>query len=146
MTDPAPWIDTLACRTLIETSVRHVDAGAAQAFAALFTEDAVLVRPNGSQLEGRSAIQAAYAQRAADRITRHLVANVAVTLEADGRARAHSDVLLWTASTPDEADPVFGRRADARQLVGEFDDQLVKDAGGEWRLQRRQARFVMHSA
>lgn len=146
MTDPAPWIDILACRTLIETSVRHVDAGDAQAFAALFTEDAVLVRPNGSLLEGRAAIQAAYAQRAADRVTRHLVANVAVTLEADGRARAHSDVLLWTASTPDAADPVFGRRADARQLVGEFDDQLVKDAEGEWRLQRRQARFVMHSA
>lgn len=145
MNIPTHWIDTLACRTLIETSVRHVDAGDAQAFAALFTEDAVLVRPNGSQLEGRTAIQAAYAQRAADRITRHLVTNVAVTLEGDDRAQARSYVLLWTGSTP-EADPVYGRRADARQLVGEFDDTLTKAADGSWRLQRRHASFVLHSA
>ena len=98
MTTQTHWIDILACRTLIETSVRHVDAGDAPAFAALFTEDAVLVRPNGSLLEGRAAIHAAYAQRAADRVTRHLVTNVAVTLEDGGRAQARSYVLLWTGS------------------------------------------------
>ena len=145
MTTQTHWIDILACRTLIETSVRHVDAGDAPAFAALFTEDAVLVRPNGSLLEGRAAIHAAYAQRAADRVTRHLVTNVAVTLEDGGRGQARSYVLLWTGSMP-EADPVFGRRADARQLIGEFDDELIQGADGEWRLQRRHARFVLHSA
>ncbi|WP_225784354.1 SgcJ/EcaC family oxidoreductase [Xenophilus sp. Marseille-Q4582] len=143
--DAAAWIDRLACRTLVETSVRHVDAGDAAAFAALFAEDAVLVRPNGSRLEGRAAIQAAYAQRAPGRLTRHLVTNVAVTLEAGGRARARSYVLLWSGATP-EADPVYGRRAEARQLVGEFDDEMVRDAQGEWRLLRRHASFVLHSA
>lgn len=141
----ARWMARLACRALIETSVQHVDDGDAAAFAALFAPDAVLVRPNGSLLEGRAAIQAAYAQRAADRLTRHLVTNVVVALHDEERAHARSYVLLWTSDRP-EADPVYGRRADARQLVGEFDDQLTQRADGQWQLQRRHARFVLHSA
>ncbi|RYY95862.1 MAG: nuclear transport factor 2 family protein, partial [Comamonadaceae bacterium] len=135
----AHWIDQLACRTLVEASVRHVDDGDAPAFAALFTDDGVLVRPNGALIEGREAIQETYAQRAADRLTRHLVTNVHVTPEADGSARARSYVLLWTGSSATPADGTAGRRADARQLVGEFDDRLVRGADGAWRIQRRQA-------
>lgn len=137
------WIAKLACRELIETSVQHVDDGKAAAFAALFAPDAVLVRPNGSLLEGRAAIEAAYAQRPATRITRHLVSNVVVTLDGTDSARARSYVLLWSSDAI-EADPVYGRRADARQLVGEFEDQLSRRADGQWQLQSRQARFVLH--
>ncbi|MDA7416293.1 nuclear transport factor 2 family protein [Xenophilus arseniciresistens] len=136
------WIAKLACRELIETSVQHVDDGNASAFAALFAPDAVLVRPNGSLLEGRAAIEAAYAQRPATRLTRHLVSNVVVTLTDDTHAHARSYVLLWSSDLT-EADPVYGRRADARQLVGEFEDQLSRGADGQWQLQRRAARFVL---
>lgn len=138
------WLAKLACRELIEQSVRHVDDGDAEAFSRLFTEDAVLVRPSGAVLHGREAIRLSYAARPADRITRHLVTNVVVAVEEQDRARARSSVLLWTGSVGTPA-TAFGRPADARQLVGEFDDQLLRMPDGAWRLQRREARFVLHT-
>ena len=138
------WLAKLACRELIEQSVRHVDDGDAEAFSRLFTDDAVLVRPSGAALHGREAIRRSYAARPADRITRHLVTNVVVAVDEHGRARARSSVLLWSGTT-DAPATAFGRPADARQLVGEFDDQLQRMPDGAWRLHRREARFVLHT-
>lgn len=144
MNQQAIWMEKLACREVVERSVRHVDAGDADAFAALFAEDAALLRPGGAALQGREAIRRSYAARPADRITRHLVANTVVDIRADGLARACSYVLLWSGSA-DAPDGAFGRPAHARQIVGEFDDLLRRQADGAWRIQRREARFVLHA-
>lgn len=132
-----------AYQTLVLRAAACVDGNDFAGLASLFTEDGVLVRPNAEPLHGREAIRLAYARRPADRITRHLVTNSLVTVEAPGHATVHSYVLLWTAAAQDAVGP-SGRLAQARQLVGEFDDRMLRDAGGGWFIQRREARFVLY--
>jgi len=133
-----------ACSELVLRAVACVDGNDAARLARLFAEDAVLVRPNGAALHGREAIRDAYAQRPADRITRHLVTNTVVEVESPTRARALSYVLLWTGSATDAAGP-NGRPAQPRQVVGEFDDRFSFTPDAGWLIQRREARFVLHS-
>ena len=133
-----------ACTRLVLQAAAHVDRGEPAALAALFTPDAVLERPGGACLQGRAAIQAAYEQRPAERITRHLVSNTLVDLLSPTEARAESQVLLWTGSAADAAGP-RGRPASNDPVVGAFDDRCVKTADG-WRIAHRIASFVLHAA
>lgn len=131
-----------ACRRLILDAVAYTDGGDTEALAALFTDDAVLVRPGGTEIRGRAAIQQVYASRPADRITRHLVSNTRVDLLSDIEARATSFVLLWAGSKSDP-EGLQGRLARQAGVVGEFDDRIRFEAQG-WRIFRREARFVLH--
>lgn len=133
-----------ACTRLVLLAAAHVDRGEPAALAALFTPDGVLVRPGGATLQGRAAIQSAYEQRPAERITRHLVSNTLIDLVSDGEARAQSQVLLWTGSTSDVVGP-RGRPASAGPVVGTFDDRFVKTPEG-WRIDHRTASFALHGA
>jgi uncharacterized protein (TIGR02246 family) len=86
-----------ACRELVLRAVECTDAHDAAGLAALFTPDGVLSRPGGQALVGRAAIEAAYAQRPRERITRHLVTNTRVVVESGSAATGRSLVLLWAA-------------------------------------------------
>lgn len=132
-----------ACRELVFLAAARADAGDAAGLASLFAEDAVLQRPNAEPITGRDAIHAAYAQRPAGRITRHLVTNTLIAFTAPQQVHALSYVLLWSGAGND-ADSPAGRPAQARQMVGEFDDQLARAADGRWLIQRREARFVLY--
>ena len=132
-----------ACQQVVLRAAACVDANDAAELALLFASDAALVRPGAEPLIGREAIRATYERRPKGRITRHLVTNMVVDVESSDRARVRSYVLLWTSSQTEEDGPT-GRTADGRQLVGEFDDRIVRDARGAWLMQRREARFVMH--
>ena len=131
------------CLELVLRAAAHADAGDAQALAQLFAEDAQLQRPSGAALQGRAAIEAAYAQRPAGRITRHLVTNTLFDLSDENQPFARSQVLLWSCDEASEAS-AHGRPAHARQLVGEFDDRFARGPDGRWLIQRREARFVMY--
>jgi uncharacterized protein (TIGR02246 family) len=131
-----------ACLDLVLRAAACADAGDAQALAQLFAEDGLLQRPSGEPLHGRAAIAAAYGQRPAGRMTRHLVTNTLFDMVDADHARACSLVLLWSCDAAAEPGP-HGRPAHARQLMGEFDDSFVRAADGHWRIQRREARFVM---
>lgn len=133
-----------ACRELVLRSVECTDAHDAPGLAALFAPDGVLRRPTGQPLIGRAAIEAAYAQRPRERITRHLVTNTRVEVQSATAAHARSRVLLWAGSTED-ADGPQGRPLRGPQLVGEFDDRFVLTDEG-WRFASRDASFVLHSA
>lgn len=137
------WVIVSACQQTILRAAAAADAGDAAALANLFTVDAVLERPNAAPLQGRDAIRLAYAGRPAERITRHLVTNTLVDVISLDKAHASSLVLLWTGSRNDEAG-AHGRPADARQLVGEFEDDLVATDEG-WRIARREAEFVLYT-
>lgn len=144
-----------ACRALVLQAAALADAGQPEALAALFTAQGRLTRPSGALLQGREAIAAAYRARPPQRLTAHLVfGTLFLALGAD-EARATSRVLLWTGTAaPDAgaADPadtantahIAGRRADARQTVGRFDDHLVRTPEG-WRIAERVAVFELHS-
>lgn len=137
----------LVCRTceqLVLEAVACTDANQAQGLAALFADDAVLVRPGGVALQGRAAILQAYAARPADRITRHLVSNIRFHLVTAEQARATSYVQVWSGSMADEAG-ALGRPARQAPSVGEFDDSFRR-VDGRWMIARREARFILQAA
>ncbi|WP_353192751.1 nuclear transport factor 2 family protein [Pandoraea pnomenusa] len=129
-----------ACYDLVVRFAACNDRRDPQGLGALFAEDGVLVRPSGDTLVGPAAIAAAYADRPADRITRHLVGNVLIDVTSATHATGSSTVLLWSASAQDTPGP-FGRPAQGRQVMGEFEDTFVRTAQG-WRIARREARFT----
>ena len=130
-----------ACAGLVHRAATLTDRPAPDEFAALFTMNAELVRPNGDAVIGRPEIEASYRARSADRLTRHLITTVVVDVESSTSARGKSVALLWSGSLNDSAGP-FGRPAHARQVVGEFEDQFELTAEG-WRIARRQAQFLL---
>ena len=132
-----------ACRELVLRAAECADGHDAAGLAALFAPDGVLRRPGGQAMVGRAAIEAAYAQRPRERITRHLVTNTLVEVESSTRASARSRVLLWAGSTED-ADGPQGRPLRGPQLVGEFADRFVLTDEG-WRFASRDASFVLHA-
>lgn len=132
-----------ACTELVLKAVACMDFQKPSGLAELFTEGGVLVRPNGQSLQGRDAIREAYAQRPADRITRHMVTNTLVEVDSAESAHGLSYVLLWGGSANDASGPQ-GRVACGPQVLGEFDDHFVLTAQG-WRIARREARFVLHA-
>ncbi len=131
-----------ACQDTVIATARAVDAQPHAALAQLFTPDGVLARPDGQEAQGRAAIEAAYAARDPDRMTQHLLTNFRVEPLGPDAARASCAVLLWTSRHSAEGGP-RGRPADATQLLGEFQDELVLTPEG-WRIRRREARFLMH--
>lgn len=131
------------CRDLVMRAARHADANEPARLAELFAEDGLLVRPNAQPMQGRDAIRRAYEQRPADRLTRHIVTNTVVEVESASLASALSYVLLWTGCISDEAG-TFGRLAQPRQVLGEFNDRFMLSDSG-WRIARREARFVLHN-
>ncbi|WP_237165208.1 nuclear transport factor 2 family protein [Pandoraea vervacti] len=129
-----------ACYDLVMRFVMCNDRRDSQGLAALFAHNGVLVRPNGETLVGQPAIAAAYADRPADRLTQHLVGNVLIDVTSATSAIGSSAVLVWSGSAQDTPGP-FGRPAQGRQVMGEFEDTFVRTAQG-WRIARREARFT----
>lgn len=132
-----------ACRDVVRRAAMKLDANDLDGFASLFTRDAVVVRPGKEPLRGVAALIESYRARPPGHMTRHLVAGSVVDLRAPDEAHAVSNVLLWTA-VPDDAPGPFGRRAQSRQVVGEFEDTLRLCSDGLWRIAHRQARFLLH--
>lgn len=131
-----------ACRDLVQHAAARTDAQDHDGFVALFTADAVLVRPAGAALNGREAILSSYRERPANRITRHLLCG---TLFSDCSAEAASavtQVLLWSGDAND-APGAFGRPS-PRQVLGTFEDRFAKTPDG-WRIAHRVASFVLYT-
>lgn len=133
-----------ACRDVVLAAADAVDRNDPDGLAALFAPDGVLVRPDGSRLEGPDAVRAAYAARPADRLTQHLVCNHRLALQADGSVHSVARVLLVTGRRSDAPTP-RGRPTDGPPQVGVIEDRLVRTAAG-WRIAERQARFELYFA
>lgn len=113
-----------ACERLILDYAAFNDGADWQAVANLYVEQGRMSRPTAPNafIEGRDAILAALLARP-PRVTRHICANIRVTIEAADRARATSEILLFTG--PDQA-----------PLVGSYADRLVLAPAG-WRFAER---------
>jgi uncharacterized protein (TIGR02246 family) len=131
-----------ACERVIIDSATCNDARQWAELAALYTADGVVVRPNGQRLEGRAAIEAAYAAGSPDRVTRHLCANVRVDVSGPDAARATTTVLIVSGVRTDDADVMFGVVPNEHHVVGEFADDLVRTDDG-WRIAERRATLSM---
>lgn len=131
-----------ACRQLIEHSAHLTDTRDFDAYAALFTEAGELTRPGGQPLAGRAAILESYRSRPAERMTRHMVGHSVMSLLDEGRVRAITSVLLWSTTTTQPVE-AFGRKAEPRQALGEYCDDLVLTLQG-WRIEKRASSFLMY--
>lgn len=120
----ARLLDERACERLVLDYAALNDAGDWDAVAALYVPEGRMSRPTAPDafIEGRDAILAAFRARP-PRTTRHVCANIRVTLVEPARAQVASQILLFTA-------------ADQAPLVGSYADICVKTAGG-WRFAER---------
>ncbi|TKD49896.1 nuclear transport factor 2 family protein [Sphingomonas baiyangensis] len=113
------------CTRLINHYANLNDAARWAEVAALYAEDGVMTRPTAPDepIVGRPAILAAFDARP-PRTTRHVTANIVVTVHDADHATATSAMLLYTA--PDKP-----------PLVGGFEDRLVRVEGEGWRFAER---------
>jgi hypothetical protein len=131
-----------ACRRLILDFAFYSDRREYETLAALFTVQGTLTRPSGEVLVGQDAIVASYRGKASTRITRHICTNIRITVESSQRARGLTYAIVFGADSHQKPVEHFGIRADARQLVGEFEDLFAMTSEG-WRFESRIARFTM---
>ena len=141
LNDLAALLAKQACREVVLQAADAVDAQDYDAFVALFTEDATLVRPGGPELKGRAEILHAYRSKDPHRMTHHLICNHQVTLTEPNKASSRCKVLLYASDQRRELTPK-GRQADAQQMAGVIEDVLVLTAEG-WLIQSRQAWFEL---
>jgi ketosteroid isomerase-like protein len=123
MDESTEWIAKAAIAELITRYAALNDAGEWEAVAALYTEDGRMSRPSAPDdfIVGRNAILAGFKARP-HRAARHIVANVLVTLEPNGRAHATSQILLFGGSAADAGPPV---QSTVPPMVGTYHDTLV---------------------
>lgn len=120
-----------------------LDQGDYSAFANHFMEDGQLFRPTSTDpLVGRDAIRAAYEKNPTDRLSRHVISNVQVTLLDDTEANAISYVMLYSTTQTADDKPVFGWPVE-RVLLGEYHDHWIRKFD-QWLLAKRHALFTMN--
>lgn len=113
-----------ACTRLINLYANLNDAGQWENLVALYAEDGLMIRPSApdTPVVGKPALLASFLARP-PRASRHVCANIVVTVESATTARAESNILLFTgAIDPDGGLPM---RDAAPPLVGRYDDRLV---------------------
>jgi len=139
MDEVCAWTARAAIAELITRYAALNDAADWEAVAALYTEDGRMNRPSVPDefVSGRAAILAAFRARPR-RASRHIVANVLVTLEGETRARASSQILLFTGSAAEDGGSPI--QSTAPPLIGSYDDTLVKTIDG-WRFSERRGRL-----
>jgi len=131
-----------ACGRLILDFAFHSDRRQYESLAALFTVQGRLTRPSGEVLVGHDAIVASYRGKASTRITRHICTNIRITVDSSQRARGLAYAIVFVADSNQKPVEPFGIPADARQLVGEFEDEFARTSEG-WRFESRIARFTL---
>jgi ketosteroid isomerase-like protein len=132
-----------ACSELIARFAERIDARDADALAAMFVEDGSFARPTApdAPVRGREAIREQFRARPANKLTRHIVANTIVTVKSAVEATAQSTILLFTATLAEGAKlPV---KTDAKQLLGAYEDVLVRDRDGVWKFKERRGSLAM---
>ncbi|MEU6526120.1 nuclear transport factor 2 family protein [Streptomyces sp. NPDC046924] len=124
------------CTRLMTEYGRRIDHGRAVSVAELFTEDGAWRSPTIDAV-GRDRLRAFFARRDAltDRVTRHVVTNIAVdVLDAD-HARGVS-VAVELRGDRDDRD-VDGLATDTRPaIVGDYEDEFVR-VDGRWLFRER---------
>jgi SnoaL-like domain len=124
MTDLERLIAERACHRLILDYAAFNDACDWEAVAALYCSAGRMSRPTAPDvfIEGRDAILGAFRARP-PRATRHICANIRVTIDSATHATATSQILLYTA-------------ADVLPLVGTYADIFARSDDG-WRFAER---------
>jgi ketosteroid isomerase-like protein len=143
MNETNVWLAKAAIGELITRYAALNDAGDWDAVAALYTDEGRMSRPTAPDdfIAGRTAILAAFRSRPL-RATRHIVANVLVTLDGETEARASSQVLLYTGVSEGAGIPVQSANP---PLVGTYLDRLTR-TDQRWRFVERRGSLDFRAA
>ena len=127
-----------ACRTLVEGYAIARDQVNAEAFGALFKDDAEFVFGK-NRVQGTAAIVALMQERARNTLTRHLMTTTHITPVDASNAKGLSYFVVFSeAPAPKEDRPIpsAGPRA-----VIEYHDQFER-IGDAWKIKRREVKLV----
>lgn len=132
-----------ACTKLIIALADYTDRGDYEAALGLFADDAVMDR-DGERFVGIESLRAAYAARPKNRVTCHILANIAVEVRSADVAVSRSKVTVYrhhggaTKSSPPY--PLLGP-----ETIGEYQDRFVRTSSG-WRFAERITRTIFQAA
>jgi hypothetical protein len=130
------------CTELISRYAYLNDERRFEELAALFTEDALLVRPSAPDraILGRDAILASFRKRAADTMTFHVCSDILIEVQGADRAQGKSRILLLSALRPvDGSTPQAGA-----PMPGVFIDRFALTEDG-WKFAERRGSFWMQT-
>jgi hypothetical protein len=144
MTDTETLLIERACEKLVIDSATFNDHKNWSALAGLYATDGSVERPNGEVSVGRETIEATYAAGQANRLTRHILANLRVHVDAADAAHATTLAIIYFCDANDTPNGHMGIKANAGHLIGEFEDTFVLTDDG-WRISTRIARMIMHT-
>lgn len=131
------------CARLINLYARLTDEARWADVVALYTEDGLMTRPTApdTPIVGHEALLAAFTARP-PRISRHICANIVVTVENAREASAESAILLFTGSPAEDGGPPV---PDGAPLVGTYADSFrLTDRG--WRFAERRGALTFRKA
>ena len=122
-----------ACEALMYEYADRIDHGAASTVCELFTDDGEWTSPT-IRAAGRDGIRSFFGQREAmaTRVTRHVVANIHITVTAADRASARSVAIEYR----DELGPDGLVTDSAPAIVGDYEDEFHR-VDGQWLFHHR---------
>ncbi|WP_431772391.1 nuclear transport factor 2 family protein [Streptomyces cucumeris] len=122
-----------ACERLIIDFLHRLDLGDPSSVAELFTKDGVWEWPAGDRrVEGREALGAYFGSRPADRLSRRLTSNIAVTVQSATTACATSYFATYRVDGYREG--IVPPRVPSN--VGHYEDRF-RAVAGRWLLASR---------
>lgn len=130
------------CERVFLQIARLTDHGPHDAIAQHFTEDAQMDR-DGTPVRGRAALQALYAKRPANLMTRHLVSSMLVTPVSAREAVCRAIATVYRHRGPDAATPpAVPVTCAGPESIVEYEDRLVRTDDG-WKVSSRVMKTVI---
>jgi len=142
--DLVPPMELLALMQLASEYWTRADGLRNLGVGELFTETGILVL-GSLRLTGRPAIDAFFrerdaAQRAIQRVTRHVAGSTIATVAGPGRAFVRSTVMVFSGQG------ALPLPSAAPSGIADFEDLCVHDAASGWRFEERVGRTVFIGA
>lgn len=125
-----------ACARLIVAYARYADTFQDEAFAALFSDEALLHRGD-APLVGRSEILAAMGRRRRDAVVRHVMSNIFIEV-IDARSARGTSTLTLYRHFGTVGQPVPMREP---EMIADYLDRFTLTAAG-WRFAERRASII----
>ena len=127
-----------AIRELMSEYCYLIDDGKIDVWLNLFTDDAVVIGPDGEQIPGRPAIKALFRDVDSDLLarTKHLTTNEIIRVDGD-MATAKSTIIVYELT---QSEPAISTK-----VVGIYEDKLVK-LEGHWKFKERKFSIALSEA
>ena len=130
-----------ACQRLIAAYCLAADHNDCEGFLAVFSKDALWVRPSGNAIEGHAALQVFFLARPQNSTVRHVSTNASIDVIDADNARGVSYTTVYRHAgdgTPPGA-------AEALQSLIEYRDEYCRTTVG-WRIRSRRGASVFRRA